>query len=467
MDPSNSILEEPSSSTPSEESRPAKRPRQPAALRPGQLAHGIVLAMHCVTSDADPQVENFWSKLSAELADRDFSLILLSTAPVMDPALQVINIPHDPTTFAQRFAFDPVANSIVHDDDIADTAAWYRCTEDTAMRNLRVAHAFINDLLETLRPAAILGWQDQILMTRILREHARRRGIPYWGGERGPVRNTLLFDLAGPQVLGQLYADLSSSRQRHNYDPSPELMASLRQRTTEAVNLDRYPASPRIEPPALRRKLDIPDGQRIAVLFMHCCEPGLTTAHASAQPAMLDAVPSVLQQRLDALAPALLQRGYWLLVQEHPLTIAANRCMRLPMSPMVLSVRENISSLLDAADLSLYTFASLQFDAIFLDKPLGLLARSALYSDGVPPFMGDYESADEFLDAVLDQEAWPERFKTARSHIAYLYEHLLLDIESAAVAISAKEWANHLAQFKRPVGSEFPERVERFLADWG
>lgn len=437
----------------------------PGAATP-PLAGGLVLAMHFLPADRDPLVEGFWSRLATALAARGHALILLSTTPVADPALQTIDVPFEITAFVQRFPRHPARDIAIGEEETAHTASWYRCSRQAARDNLHVAHAFVGDLLHTLRPAAVLGWQDLVPLTRVVREQARAAGIPYWAGERGWVRNTLLFDLAGTHALGETYASLASRRQRRHYQPKPEVLRKLRHRATHAASLDRYPAAVRTGREALLRKLGVPPNAPVAVLFTHC-EPGINAISAPAPAELHDARPEVLQQRIDAVTAALLARGFWLLVQEHPLNIKAGRCLKLPGASRVLSVHENVSSLLDACDLSLYTLASLQFDAIFLDKPLGLLSRSALYHDGEPPFMGDYATADTFLDAVLDSSAWPERHRCTRAHVAFYYEELLLDIEPTAVDASAAEWADHLAQFKRPVGCDFPGRVELFLADWG
>jgi len=181
---------------------------------------------------------------------------------------------------------------------------------------------------------------------------------------------------------------------------------------------------------------------------------------------MHDVSPALLQQRLDAVSAALLARGHWLLVQEHPFNEAAGRCLRLPDSPRVLAVRENVSSLIDAADVLLFTLATLQFDAVFLDKPLGLLSRSALYRDGDPPFIGDHPGAEAFLDSLFDEAAWPARFERLQTDVAFYFEQLLIDIEPEALPAGAAEWADHLARLQRPLDRSLDDRVERFVGQW-
>lgn len=429
------------------------------------LAHGLVLAMHCVPHTVDPAVEAFWSQLGQQLAERGHTLVLLSTAPVSDPALQVIDMPFELTAFSQHFPTVPSAGVAVSEQAIHDAASWYGCDHDHARDNLRLAHAFLRDLLDTLRPAAVLGWQGLNPLTRVLRDCACEAELPWWTAERGWVRNTLMFDLGGAHLLGESHTSLASARARARYQPAEAVLQALQQRSTHAASLARYAGTERLGRAALREKLGVPDDATVVVLFTHG-EPGMNSMGTASVRELHDLSTQGLQARVDALAATLQARGHWLLVQEHPFNAAAGRCLRLPAGERVRSVSEDVSALLDAADACLFTLATLQFDAVFLDKPMGLLSRSALYRDGEPPFMGDFDSPEAFLDALFDAAAWPARFERLRADVAFLYEHCLIDIEADAVAAGAAEWAGQLARLRRPVDTGFDSRVQRFLQLW-
>ena len=429
------------------------------------LAHGLVLAMHCVPHTVDPAVEAFWSHLGQQLAERGHTLVLLSTAPLSDASLQVIEMPFELTGFTRHFPTLPSAGVAVSEQAIHDAVSWYGCDHDHARDNLRLAQAFLSDLLGTLRPAAVLGWQGLNPLTRVLRDCAREAELPWWTAERGWVRNTLMFDLGGAHLLGEPQTSLASARARARYQPTPAVLQALRQRATQAASLARYAGAERLGRAALREKLGMPADAQVVVLFTHG-EPGMNSMGTAVVRELHDVSTEGLQARVDAVSAALQARGHWLLVQEHPFNATAGRCLRLPPGSQVLSVSEDVSSLLDAADACLFTLATLQFDAVFLDKPMGLLSRSALYRDGEPPFMGDFNSAESFLDSVLDASAWPTRFERLRADVAFLYEQFLIDIEGPAVASGAAEWATQLARLRRPVDTGFDARVQRFLQLW-
>lgn len=429
------------------------------------LANGLVLAMHCVPASVDSAVEAFWSRLGQQLAQRGHTLVLLSSTPVSDPSLQVIEVPYVLTAFLRQFDIEPSAAEVVSEQAIYDTVSWYGCSHDDARDSLRLARAFMRDVLDTLRPAAVLGWHWHLPITQVLRECAQSAGLPWWTAERGWVRNTLMFDLGGTHLLGEAHTSLSIDRARARYQPSPVVLEALRQRATEAASLGRYAGAARMSREALRDKLGIPPGAQVGVLFTHG-EPGMNSMGTAVVREFHDLSSELLQARVEDLSRALLARGFWLLVQEHPFNAPAGRCLRLPGHERVIPVQENVSSLLDTADVCLFTLATLQFDAVFLDKPLGLLSRSALYRDGTPPFMGDFDNAEAFLDELLDATAWPARFESLRADVAFMFEHCLIDIESEAVNAGAAEWAEHLARLRRPVDVAFHHRVERFLQQW-
>lgn len=444
--------------------RPQTQPQAQAQPVPGsELARGLVLAVNCTPPEADPAVPAFWSALSAELAASGWQLVVASTVALEDPALQVIQIPYLLTEFQPpREASGPPP--LPSAATVAEVQRWYGCTADEAVAGLANAGEFFADLLDTLRPAAVLGWQSANPVTRVLRRCARDADLPFWSGERGWVRNTLMFDLGDNNALGEAQLGLAAATLRERLAPSPATLALLSRRARDAADLGRYAAAERVDGAALRERLGIPADARVVAFFGHG-EPSFAL-HGGAAGALHELSEGQLKQRLDAVTDELLARGCWLLVQEHPFNRDNGRTLRLKESPRVIALAENVSSVLDAADASLFTLATLQFDAAFLDKPLGLLSRSALYRAGEPPMFGDYADAGAFLDAALDAQAWPRRAERLRRDIGFLYENFLLDIEPAQRRDSAARWARHLTQRARPVDDGMDARIGAFLQKW-
>lgn len=430
-----------------------------------RLANGLVLAMHCVPAEVDPSVEAFWSALAAALARRGHGLVLLSTTTVRDPALQSIEMPFELTAFAKRYPVCPSGAWSPDEASVGDVARWYRCSPGVASGNLRLARELFSDLLATLRPAAVLGWQALNPVTRMLRDSAVHADIPYWNAERGWVRNTLQIDMGGIHQLGEARLSLANHRLRRSYRPSEAVLETLSRRALGASDLGRYAGTPRRDAQALRSGLGIPPEAKVAVVFTHG-EPGINTMGHPLVREVHDISAELMQHRFDQVSAALLTRGYWVLVQEHPFNHAAGRLLHLPPTPRVQRVAESVSSLLDLADVCLFTLATLQFDAVFLGRPMGLLSKSGLYRQGVPPFVGDYVSADAFVDDLLDRSVWPARAEQLQAEVAFLFEHTLLDLEQGALERSAEECAAWLSQIARPVDGGLDVRIDAFLQKW-
>ncbi len=437
----------------------------PSVTAPAAV-QGLVLAVNCTPEEADPAVATFWGQLHEQLGAQGMQLVIASTTPLSNPALQVLEIPFELHSFAERFPLADGQAPAVPPALVDDLVRWYGCTAEQAAAGWHQAQAFFDDLLQTLRPSAVLGWQSVNPVTRVLRQSARAADVPFWAGERGWLRHTLMFDTLENNALGETNLSFSLAQLRARWAPSPATLQHLQARARAATDLARYPGDPPITGAALRQRLGIPAGDTVVAFFGHG-EPSFGMWQSGPMAQMHDMPAGQLQARLDAVSDALLARGAWLLVQEHPFNRARCNTLALRDSPRVISVAENVGSVVDAADACLFTQATLQFDVACLGhKPFGLLARSPLYRAGTPPLYGDFPSAQAFLDSVMDHAAWPARRAQLQTDIAFLYDTLLLDIAPDAVAPSAERWARHLGQLLRPLDDGFDERVGRFLARW-
>ena len=426
---------------------------------------GVVLAVNCTPPEADPQVYAFWMALHRHLAALGYRLVLASTMPLDAPEVDVIEIPFLLPDFPRRYPTSAKAPGGVSGETLSELARWYGCSVEEAEAGHGVATACFDALIDAVRPVAVMGWQSANPVTRILRGCARALDVPFWSGERGWVRNTLMFDLVDNSLLSECRLSLGLATARARYVPAEGLLEDLTHRACAAASLARYPAEERVDGAALRSRLGVPPDAPVVAVFTHG-EPSFAAYGSSAAGPLHDLSPELLQRRMDAVTDELLARGCWLLVQEHPFNHDNGRLLRLRTDPRVIPVKANVSSVLDAADVCLFTIATLQFDAVFLDKPFGLLSRSVLHGDGLVPMVGDYADTAAFVDALIALEHWPARRERLCVDIAFLFEHLLLDVAPGAVDASAARWAGHLAGLARPRDADIQTRLSEFRARW-
>lgn len=444
----------------------AQRPwRREAGAAQAPIARGLVLAMHCVPASVDPRIEAFWLALAEQLASQGLRLVLLATTAIETPGLDALPIPFALTDFA-RWRGQPSQGIAIDEQDILDTVAWYRCSYAEAEDAQRVAHEFLGDVLDQLRPCAVLGWQSLNPVTRRLRHLGRARDIPFWSVERGWLKYTLMVDTGENNGLSEQATSLALGHAAATCAEAPAQVAALVERMRTIDSPDRYDAPAELDRAAARSAWGIGDEDWVLALFTHG-EPSLHGRDQDCLADLHDCSHASLQARVDALCERVVADGHWLLVQEHPFNLAAGRVLALPAHPRILRVQQSTATVFGAADALLFTLSTLQFDAVFTGKPFGLLARSLLAPVEGVPWMREAAQAADFLGLLHDTAAWPATQQRLLQRLAHWHTQALLDLHGDALAPAARRLAAHLAQFERPLDSGFDQRVDRLLQRWG
>lgn len=174
-----------------------------------------------------------------------------------------------------------------------------------------------------------------------------------------------------------------------------------------------------------------------------------------------------MQQQLDEISEYCIARRIYLLVQHHPFNKPYGYTLRLANSPYVKDVSVNIHTLLNASDRCLFTFSTIQLEAVFQRKAFGLLSKSALDVKDGAYAIGDYASANAFMDALMDARDWHARLAELQRFVLFIYESFLFEITLEFVGESASRFAAQVSKFERPIDAKFSERIEYFLSKWG
>jgi hypothetical protein len=142
------------------------------------------------------------------------------------------------------------------------------------------------------------------------------------------------------------------------------------------------------------------------------------------------------------LAEYLKKQGAVLLVREHPFNKNNDRSLVLDGLSNVYFHDGDLDELISEADVGLFTLSTLQFDWAMKSKPFGLLCRGLLSGKSMAPQYDQYESAQSFVDACLDESQWFKRNIEIKKRIAYLYEFQLLDLKDSVFDESVEYLSN-------------------------
>lgn len=442
----------------------SRHPRPAAEAPPAVPGRGIVLALNFVPKEVEPAIHAFWRSAARALEARGYLLVIASTTP-MDPALNSLPVPYLLTDFATRFpsVIDPASAALPDPWFERKVLDWYRCTPALARTCIQTASAFFDQLITAMRPAAVIGWQSTHPMSHLLLDVARHHDLPTWCAERGWLPHTLMFDVAENNHLSEINRSLLAQSVIERYAPGPGEIDRLKQRLLSDKN-GRYSAAPAQSGPELRQRLGIAPEAKVFALFTHS-EPllfpgggALAELHGMSRDSYLRAFEDIKRYCVE--------HGHHLLVQEHPFNRGQPHELPISGEPGVIALRENVHTLLDAADHFIFTLSTVQAYAMAYQKSFGLLARSFLHQHQGPHYHGDHPDTPAFMDAIVAEEDWPARQARIENRLAFFQAHFLLSIEPVEINGSAERLARLMQNFERPVQAGLDQAIDDFLRTW-
>lgn len=413
-------------------------------------------------------VDRFVQSMASEFAKLGHELLLLPSYEPAAATLPYVQVPYALAGFRALHARQDIGPlRPLLPDALADAECAYQSIAlDAASAatadfdaDAAAAAGFHARLLDELEPDTVSIWNPSVPQGRLLQLACIARGLPCFGIERGLLPQTMMVesrdigagsDLALSHVLRSVLA-VQPSR--------PEQLAAMRARLTPLLSPRHASAAP--QPPAqMRRMLAIPDGARVAVLFLSMAAanwlPRTLPGARFASPWFADA---------DAAVQALLAElpdDVHLVVQDHPIDRGR---WRPPAHPRLRHVAGlHSGSLFDLAQLVLTLGATtLQHDALLAGKPQLLLSRSQLSGLGLA-----YEYEGHGLGALLaralhDEDREAQSAAAAR-YLPFLADHVLFGLDKGPARRTAADLARHLAAQASPHTMTAAERIERWLS---
>lgn len=446
---------------------PAREPDDAAASAP--VARGIVLAVNYVPAAIAPEIIATWQALAQALAEQDAMLVILSTADMGDCGLNVIEVPYNIPAYPEFFHREGAGLADLGSDRLVQFIMnWYRCEAAVARQSLACAQAFIDQLLETLDPALVLAWQSASPLSHLLSLACDRDGRPISFVERGWLADTLMVDPVGNNLVGAMALDPVARRALEAYTLTEQTRVELESRFARAGKRSRYEAPDYLPAEAFRQKYGIAPQRQILAWFPHG-EPNLLMRGPGSRLAAVHGLTHTrLQDRIDEILAYCAARDLVLVVQDHPFneTIGVRFDYGGAGSPAIL-VKEDVGTVLDAAQAALFTLSTIQYEAVLRDKPLGLLCESPLSLAQGAYSPEEQGSVAAMLDAMLAAQDWAARRERLLQWLGFVAQYYLMDIGDAAGRTrTAQELARMTATFPLPVEASIDTRIDRFLSIW-
>jgi hypothetical protein len=324
---------------------------------------------------------------------------------------------------------------------------WYNINENKSKIIFRVAFDFYQSLIDAIQPSLIISWQSMHPVSRIVREIAVARGIPWWASERGWVKNTLMVDMGENNYLSEMTSSFALSRIYDSYKVNNELINSYAEKTKNYGSIERYPnkVTGHLN---VRLKYGIPASSTIFTFFSHG-EPHVGTMDSLyGMQRQHELLPNYLFERIVEVANFLEQRGDYLLVKEHPFNILNKRNFNFDKLANVIILDESVDDIVAVSDYYLFSLSTLQIEVALLGKSFGLLCRGFMSATDEAPLVSNYNSIEDFIYEIENRDAWLIRSAAIEKKISFLLEYFLIDLDILNFENSVQRLATHLGKYR-------------------
>lgn len=402
----------------------------------------------------DDNNSRWWKRFQDELAHCGMELILLGTSPAADRELRTIVVPLWLRHYSQVFAPPPEPNTL--EPPLVEALArrdraWIQ-EEGSDLEKFRTGLAACQSVLRTilneLQPAVVLVWGNSLPQSVVLQQLALQQGRPCWIIERGLVPGTLLIDMGGQSGQSELNWSFALTRVLRDAAASDlfdQAQAAYRRNPqtkyaqARALSAEEFHA--RYNP--ARRKL-------IAFTLQHDASSCLLPEDypgASIHAPGFRSAPGALQ----ALAQAARQEDALVLAKPHPIDHADYSMLETEHLRVLRDV--NLHSLIEAADVVACMTSTTQFEALLLEKPILLMARSHLFGKGAAYEALGPEDLPGALHAALQRQAFDQRSAAARRFMDFVLRYYSVAISDNSPAGAT---LTDLAQFLRRNAARIP-----------
>ena len=369
------------------------------------------ICLACCFLPLDKGPADWLPRLQSELQRRGLELLYLSSeAPGPLPAFQ-LQIPILLRDYGVLAGEDiPQAVNDEAARCLAERARVWEGQEtmplDPFLRGYAGARLFFKHLIERVRPACVLTWGSTLPPSILLKRAAEEHGIPVWVWERGLLPDTLMLDQMGhgagsdlnTSFLARAFATDAAAPGR--YEKARDYYLSRRStKYVQAAPLSREEFARQFNPQG--RKVVSFLGHYDHGVGLFPLDHGYAIANMPAYATTADtlqALAGVIRQREDAT----------LIFKPHPLDGTNYQACENDQVRKVTEV--SLHDLFEYSDALVFQHSTAQFEAMFYERPIVLLARSA-----ITRWRACYElEPGSTLAQVIDRALRQEDFATLR-----------------------------------------------------
>ena len=430
------------------------------------ISKGIALCVNCVPESIDVNIKYFWEELALSLRDKGFFLLVVTTAELNSSVFQTIKVPYNIIDFNGSYDNYYKNNDTVEGYIVSEIMRRYRCDEHVAKKSLQIGSHFYKELVAAISPAVVIGWQSTDINTFLLRKCTSDYGIPFWSGERGLLKNTLMFDLGDNYSSSEVMRSFTIDKLYRSYQFTEELISELQEKYILTNPSGKYDSANLIDNNTFRTQQGIPYNALVIVLFFHA-EPGIASSYKDSRFLEINGADrGELLKKITSIINYCEANGIYLIVQDHPLNKFHPEPIVVQQSHYIRQVEENIHTLLRTADCSLHTLSTIQYDSIFYEKRMGLLSKSMLSMKNGAYQYDDYFSVEEFMSNLLSESNWPSRLNNLKKKLCFIYEYFLIKNDDKNRKAEAERVSELLAFYESPVNNDAIDKINDFLQRW-
>lgn len=161
-----------------------------------------------------------------------------------------------------------------------------------------------------------------------------------------------------------------------------------------------------------------------------------------------------------------IERKMYILYQEHPLSAYEKTGVKIPNSTFIIKTNENIHTILNCADYYFFTHSTIQYEAVFYEKPIALLSHSILGYRGCTYTITDYENTNDLLAALISDEDKEIHLQCSKKWLSFIYQFFLIKNDNVNRTQECLRISKQLSRYSKSVHFDTLSSLEIFLQRW-